>query len=327
MSEVSVIPAPPGVVVDFDHPRRQKVLEHYLLFDIGGTIAFIALCQRLYTKIFLSTGLQTDDTSIIRGSMCAHAWEMPLSKFKSNSLITYIAAPVYMLCSGFTKLSLLAFYLHLSPQKWFRIAIWIGITVVSLNTACITALMLFQCNPIQKGFDSTITGGSCLNAAILYMATAVSNIASDVMLFVLPMPMVFKLHMRMAQKLGLVIMFAVGSIALRTVATSIVRMTFLPILLTSRDPPWDSAPANIWTFLEGNLFVICGSMPTIRKFFEHFAPKLMGLPTASSSVHYQVTDRVPIKNERHKRRDEENAVLTSVTVTSYVINSADNDGS
>lgn len=28
-------------------------------------------------------------------------------------------------------------------------------------------------------------------------------------------------------------------------------------------------------FAEANLFIICGSMPTLRKFFKHFAPKLM----------------------------------------------------
>lgn len=65
MSEVSVIPAPPGVTVDFDHPRQQKVLEHYLLFGVGGTIAFIALCQRFYTKLFLSKGLQVDDGEFV----------------------------------------------------------------------------------------------------------------------------------------------------------------------------------------------------------------------------------------------------------------------
>ncbi|KAF9876583.1 integral membrane protein (Pth11) [Colletotrichum karsti] len=265
---VSVIPPPPGVTVDFDHPRQQKVLEHYLIFGIGGTIAFIALCQRFYTKIFLSKGLQVDDAfmflgwaasvvtqamlvaSIAEGGMCAHAWEMPLSRFERYSVTVYVTAPVFMLCNGFTKLSLLTFYLHLSPQKWFRT------------------------------FDFTITDGSCLDVGVLYIATAVSNIITDVMLFILPLPMIFNLRMKMAQKIGAMLIFAVGSI---TIATSITRLVLLPALLTSTDPSWDAAPANIWTFIEGNLFVICGSMPTLRKFFKHFAPKLMGSSSNPSS--------------------------------------------
>lgn len=59
---VTTFSAPPdGYVVNFDHPQQQKVMEHYLLFGIGGTFAFIALLQRFYTKIYLSKGLQIDD--------------------------------------------------------------------------------------------------------------------------------------------------------------------------------------------------------------------------------------------------------------------------
>lgn len=59
---VKVFSQPPeGYVVDFDNPKQQKVLEHYAIFAVFGTLAFIALCQRYYTKIWLSKGLQVDD--------------------------------------------------------------------------------------------------------------------------------------------------------------------------------------------------------------------------------------------------------------------------
>jgi hypothetical protein len=59
---VDVFRLPPeGYVVNFDNPKQQKVLEHYLIFGIGAPIAFVALMQRFYTKLFLSKGLQIDD--------------------------------------------------------------------------------------------------------------------------------------------------------------------------------------------------------------------------------------------------------------------------
>jgi hypothetical protein len=57
----TLVPAPEGYVVNFDNPPSQKVLDHYLITGILGPLAFIALCQRYYTKLFLSKGLQVDD--------------------------------------------------------------------------------------------------------------------------------------------------------------------------------------------------------------------------------------------------------------------------
>lgn len=73
-------------------------------------------------------------------------------------------------------------------------------------------MMWFLCNPPRKAFNFKVEGGSCTDAAILYMATAVSNIVTDVILFVLPIPMVYNLHMPKIQKLGAIIVFAIGSL-------------------------------------------------------------------------------------------------------------------
>jgi hypothetical protein len=38
------------------------------------------------------------------------------------------------------------------------------------------------------------------------------------------------------------------------------------------------------SIVEANLFIICASMPTLRKFFKHVAPKLMGTSSADQSA-------------------------------------------
>jgi hypothetical protein len=37
------------------------------------------------------------------------------------------------------------------------------------------------------------------------------------------------------------------------------------------------------SLIEANLFIICGSLPTLRKFFKHFAPRLMGGTSGNST--------------------------------------------
>lgn len=67
---VDVFRLPPdGYVVDFANPKQQKVLDHYLIFGIGAPIAFVALLQRFYTKMFLSKGLQIDDGKLPSGQL------------------------------------------------------------------------------------------------------------------------------------------------------------------------------------------------------------------------------------------------------------------
>ncbi|KAM0323242.1 hypothetical protein ACHAQA_008833 [Verticillium albo-atrum] len=267
-----LVPAPPGYVVDFDNPQRQYVMEHYLIFGILGPLAFIALVQRFYTKMFLAKGLQIDDAFMFL------AWVSSVAT--QAGMITYVTAGIFMLCNGFTKLSLLTFYLHLSPQRWWRVAVWTSIVIVALYTIIITIMLFVHCTPVSKAYDVLMVEGKCINVGILYIATAVSNIITDILLFVLPIPMVVRLRMGIFPKVGAIVIFAIGSM---TVGTSIIRLVFLLDVLATEDLTWDAARANIWSLIEANLFIICGSMPTLRKFFKHFAPKLMGASSANMS--------------------------------------------
>ncbi|KAM0327989.1 hypothetical protein ACHAQA_005388 [Verticillium albo-atrum] len=255
----TVIAPPDGYVVDFENPQQQNVLDHYFIFGVLGSLALVCLTQRLYTKQFLTGGLQIDDVLITL------AWS------------SYIVAPIFITCNGLSKTSLLTLYLRISPQKWFKIIIWTTIAMVASYTVTIAGLLLFGCKPIRTAWDPYVVG-KCVDFPILYIAIAVANITSDVILFVIPIPTIVKLKMPLAQKVGAGIMFGIGSV---TVGTSIVRMVYLPSLLGSSDIPWVAAPANVWSFVEVNLFIICGSMPTFRKFLKRFAPKLMGSSGAS----------------------------------------------
>ena len=124
----------------------------------------------------------------------------------------YIAASIYILAGSFAKLSLLTFYLRLSPERWFRLANWVTIFIIVGYTIGIFLSLIFACNPIAKSWDPSITEGTCINSASLFIATAVANIATDIILFVLPIPMVIKLQIPLLQKIGLAFIFTIGSL-------------------------------------------------------------------------------------------------------------------
>ncbi|SPJ78313.1 related to monocarboxylate transporter 2 [Fusarium torulosum] len=306
------LPPPKDYVVDFDNPQKRDALKHFLIFGFLGSLAILCLAQRLYTKHFIARGLKIDDVllifawacsiimqgvqmwSISIGGLCHHAWEMPIDVFEKHMLSSYIAGPVFIICNGLSKTTLLTFYLQISPQVWYRRVIFATIAFVILYTLTIADLLLFGCKPIRTAWDPyRFATGKCVDNAIVYIVTAVVNIISDVILFFILMPMLVHLKMPLGQRIGAGIMFGIASV---TVATSIIRMVYLPPLLGAVDIPWIAAPANGWSIVEANLFIICTSMTTLRKFFQHVAPNWMG-----SSIVYS-SEPVPDQSQTNKQK-------------------------
>ncbi|KAL2883226.1 hypothetical protein SGCOL_001417 [Colletotrichum sp. CLE4] len=291
---ITALPPPEGYVVNFDDPHRQAVPEAYYVAGFGTLLSILLMAQRLYTKAFLIGRLQWDDvflllawfTSIATIGLCVHmfaygsggvhGWEISIEKYKIYMMDVFLAAAIYTLCGSFAKVSLLIFYFRLSPQRWFKRAVWISLAIIAGYSSGIFFALVFACDPIAMSWDVTITEGTCINRPSLYIATAVANIISDLILFALPLPIVVKLQIPRRQKIGLFFIFAVGSL---TVVTSIVRVSLLPAMLTSMDQSWVIAWASLWIIVEANLVVICASLPTLRKFFRHVAPKIIGEST------------------------------------------------
>lgn len=107
-------------------------------------------------------------------------------------------------------------------QEWRRIFLPLG----TKNTFYYTcyALMVFnilfysasviaiclQCTPYARIWDKTITEGSCISTTTLEIAGAVINLASDLIVLILPQKTIWRLQMSMRNKIGVSVVFAVG---------------------------------------------------------------------------------------------------------------------
>lgn len=75
----------------------------------------------------------------------------------------------------------------------------------------ITFALIFACSPIKKTWDASVPG-QCIDEAAIYVMTAVVNIGTDVVIFLLSVPLVWKLGLPFIQRVGVVFMFGVGSL-------------------------------------------------------------------------------------------------------------------
>lgn len=102
-----------------------------------------------------------------------------------------------MPCASFAKLALLVFYLRLSPEKWFRMAVWASIGLIAGYTPAIFLALLFACNPVYAPWTLDLdTPAECIDTTALFIATCVVNIFTDVVIFVLPIPSRSHCHRR-----------------------------------------------------------------------------------------------------------------------------------
>ncbi|KAL5119255.1 hypothetical protein ACEQ8H_002742 [Pleosporales sp. CAS-2024a] len=173
----------------------------------------------------------------------------------------WLTLSFYTLTNGFNKMAFLALYYRLFPMKKFRQACMVLMAISAGWTISFLIACIFQCKPLHRVYDRTIPG-KCINFSAHRWSNASLNLVTDLAIFILPLPVILKLNMSMGNKIGLIILFSMGFFICLTTA---LRMSTLPLSLRSHQPTYDSAPANLWSFIEAATGVICACLISLRK--------------------------------------------------------------
>lgn len=120
------------------------------------------------------------------------------------------------------KLSILLLYKDLFwSSRNFRIAWWINLGYAILWTIGSTLFYILQCTPVSYYWTrvSAALGvadaptGTCVSSLSILGLPILLNIASDVCVLILPLPILWKLHTTTKKRIRLVALFTVGLIA------------------------------------------------------------------------------------------------------------------
>jgi hypothetical protein len=68
-----------------------------------------------------------------------------------------------------------------------------------------------QCVPIAASWDNSIHA-QCINKGVFWIAFAIMNILTDVLVLALPIPQIFRLHLKLREKLMLSGVFLLGGL-------------------------------------------------------------------------------------------------------------------
>lgn len=148
-----------------------------------------------------------------------------------------------------TKFSILFQYLRIFPSRSFRLACYIMMAVVATYSVWAIVTGYVNCVPVAKFWNHDLPG-SCLSFEAIWFFNASMNIATDVTLLLMPMPMLIKLQLPKMQKVALIGVFAMGILyvnaetlvncsvtngASSVVITSILRLSSLRVVAKSAD--------------------------------------------------------------------------------------------
>ncbi|KAJ5752242.1 hypothetical protein N7520_009159 [Penicillium odoratum] len=121
----------------------------------------------------------------------------------------YVFSHFYDWAIATIKLAILSLYYRIFSTVVFRRFVIGTAFFVVLWLAAMEIALGLQCIPIQKAWDMNVEG-SCVNLVSFSYFTNITNLITDIWVFLLPLPIIFRLHVTRRRKFELAGVFAIG---------------------------------------------------------------------------------------------------------------------
>ncbi|KAH0283451.1 hypothetical protein M436DRAFT_82379 [Aureobasidium namibiae CBS 147.97] len=161
------------------------------------------------------------------------------------------------------KMSIMCLYLRISQalRTWFWKASIATIVLLVAQFFSTILVTLLQCRPIPKYWDQSLAG-TCININAFFYSTNAFTVASDILIFALPLPLLWSLKKTTKRdRYAVLAAFMVGFVS--TIVAG-VRLYSIRVYTLSTEPVREAAPINLWSFVEVNLGMLCTSGPVIK---------------------------------------------------------------
>ncbi|KAJ9237779.1 hypothetical protein DTO166G5_3342 [Paecilomyces variotii] len=256
---------------------------------IFGVITICVITIRLYGRIALVRAVGADDVLIVIASFLSWGFiiatilavhyglgnhidvVLEMGTITKYAKVVWVSSIFYNATLGFIKTSVLSLYSRLGDSTLTTMS-YIMIAVVGSQATANVLVCIFQCNPIPAAWDTAITKKTCVNINAFYLANAATNITTDLLTYCLPWNTVRKLQMPRKQKIAVGVMLCLGLLAC---VSSIIRITYIPRMLSSPDSTYVISNAMYWSVIETNIGILAASIPSMKVVVVTFLPKLL----------------------------------------------------
>ncbi|OLN92100.1 hypothetical protein CCHL11_01341 [Colletotrichum chlorophyti] len=256
-----------------DGPLPENSYESRVDLILGVTISMLAVTTvfaalRVYVRALVLRKWGVDDTMLVLSFVALmfhgvifglgrHVWMTPVGTIIKGQKLAMVIIMIYQIAFVTIKITFLLQYRRVFPLPRVEMLCNVGIGFLVLFgislvvSAGVTYSSIFSNNFWNSPID--ILGWWLSNAAI--------HLVTDILIFILPLPLLNRLRLRRPQKAALIASFALGSF---TCAISALRIASLPESLDSVDMTYEGTPTIVWSVAELSSAFICCCIPTLR---------------------------------------------------------------
>ncbi|KAI2623474.1 hypothetical protein GGS26DRAFT_219028 [Hypomontagnella submonticulosa] len=265
------------------HDDRASVL--IAAVSIVCAVATVAVGLRIYTRSCMLKQFGADDYLILVAwalalatgiSQCLntlnglgkHVWDLGGEVERKNYLKGfYVSITLYQSGLFFIKMAFLTQYYRVLAIKTMRKTFTAAMIIIGCWSLSQIFIGIFICDPISGFWDQSPTS-TCIPNYPQWYINAAGNIATDIAIFVLPLPTLRHLHLPKAQRLVLIGIFSLGFF---TCTISVVRIKYLE---QGGDYSYENVEGSSWSITELCSGVTCACLPTLRPLVSKWIPSL-----------------------------------------------------
>ncbi|KAI1385913.1 uncharacterized protein F4822DRAFT_357565 [Hypoxylon trugodes] len=255
---------------------------------IQGEYQWADLCAVL--AMVFSIPMDVFEFFMMGAGMGRDIWTLTPEQITNVVKYTWVTQVAYIPAIILTKIAIVLFFKRVFPNNTFQILCLGTIVHCFLFMISTTITEILSCIPVEYAWSSwSGTGeGVCYDNTAFWWAHSAINIATDLWILGLPIPLIFRLQLGLKKRIYLILMFSVGIII---TVVSIVRFSGLVTYSTSTNPTYNNVMVATYSVIECNLSIVCCCMPATLAFLRRYFPRIFGGSSNRSSNH-QSSDNI-----------------------------------
>ncbi|PVI06860.1 hypothetical protein DM02DRAFT_581367 [Periconia macrospinosa] len=221
--------------------------------------------------VFCFGGAVIGILKVVLGGAGQHARELPPATVRTMLQLIKTHELIYVISIPFPKLAVISLYLRLFQAKFCRTVLQ-GTALVISATALFGVVSVFaNCRPFHAFWDKSIPELCTFDPMTAMKFYSIPNIATDVVMLIVPIPALYRLNISMLAKVGAACTFLISTVG---IITAVLRfLVFLHVDLFS-DITYNSVSTTSWSIIEPGVYLMAATVPTLRPLVRRFISKI-----------------------------------------------------